>query len=99
VATEALERLEIHFKPPNDIAYTLYIRALIKFAGTDVQLAKTVEKCIKGGFLSIKVVGEIYKAGKIHPNPRSLIRAFEPSWSRNVRERDRPQRDVSANNN
>jgi hypothetical protein len=97
VATEAMERLQTQFRPANDVAYAMYLRALVKFVGTDVQLAQTIKNCTQGGFLSNNVVRELAKATNIQKDPLSLLKDHEPSWSRNVRERDRP-RFVSDNN-
>jgi hypothetical protein len=91
IATEAIERLQTQFQPPNDVAYAMYMRALTKFSGTEVQLKKTIKKCAQSGCVSNNVVRELRKATSITKEPLSLLNEYNSSWSRNVRERDRPR--------
>lgn len=91
IATDAIQKLQTNFQPANDVAYVMYLRALTKFKGDVVLLNKAIKKCAQGGWLSKGVVRELEKATNITKEPLALLKEYEPSWSRNLKEHERPR--------
>jgi hypothetical protein len=97
VATETIERLQskpylapkAHEHAHYEAAYVLYLRAMVKYRGQATKLARTIIKCCQGGWISSSVVRELQQAGDVKKDPLKLLKDYDPSWSRNVKERDR----------
>jgi hypothetical protein len=98
VATETIERLQsppyldpaatdhVHY----EAAYVLYLRALVKYQGRVEKLQRTIIKCAQGGWVSNNIVRELRTADQIKKDPLTLLKGYDPSWSRNAQDRDRP---------
>lgn len=91
IAKNAMQQLEASFGPPNDVAFAMYLKALIKYSGSKEEVSELIKSCAKHGWISNHIVRELQKAGNILNDPLSLLENREVSWSRNVQEGDRPK--------
>lgn len=91
IATKAMKQLESDFGPPNDVAFAMYLRVLVKYNGTEEEISNVVKSCAEHGWVSNNIVRELQRAGRVFDDPLMLLEEYDPSWSRNVQEGDRPK--------